>query len=665
MRQEIVGTAAIVLLFGASAPVFSQTVPDPNRPTLQEQAQAEGESEPPENTAPLRKHSVQTPTGIQDRLWAEIPLNHTGVASARFRNARNPPHVLDIPTAERALARPALTRSDILPLVDITFRNQAADQKLILLFTAYVPADRGGDNAAIVQRRMRELRKDWHVGSCKKGDDDRWTCSVTMTIDRRQEVSVPVTLMAPVTERTERAERVKFKLAFFQENATPAQPEGYFSVVPSRFLIEPENQTSWSAAAELSASSNPDPGDDILSLNNRFSGTRKKDLAGKGLITGDVSLGSRATASIDLQFKKGQLGDPDSRKLITPRYQLDVFGLRPMVLSFGRFEFAKPSSGVAIAETGEGWRLAYQNFSVAHLINVDGGPATDETDKRNDREVLFQVQNVAALPRVLEGLNLLGTYGRARYEVKAAPTAIPADGSVAPATRPHGVDHQYWTYGFEALLSLAQGRVHGSMSAYDNRRTALNSNFERQRGQVLHTSWSWTHFGKVDADKQTRDIRYFVSADLAQAGDYAGEHQAFGPDVRFLSGLLGNLDESVGLGEGLANKRYLSLGYTDQRGSILWVVARTLLMIPESDIGSMSTNFTWHRYHSTNDAQRGSLGQEIDVTSDIETPAGVTSSVGLTYFRPDGVLRDVLFPVNVTRRGWWEVSAAVKVAFGE
>jgi hypothetical protein len=432
-------------------------------------------------------------------------------------------------------------------------------------------------------------------------------------------------------------------------------------------LVEDENATNFSGSGVLSAQSAPDAGDEILSETNRFSDSRTKEVAAKGLLTAETNLGNRASASVDFQYKKGVLGDPDTGTVTAPRYQLDVHALRPMVLSFGHFEFAKPSNGVAVAEDGEGWRLSYDNFSISQLFNVDGGPSIHKDDVRHDKEVVAQLQNVGSLKYVLEAVNLVGVYGRVSYERKDA--AAPADATAAPAAttpaRPHGVDHQYWTYGMEALLTGAAGRLRGSASIYRSGRSAVNSsNFVRQHGLVLDTAWSWTHFGDVDNDTQTREILYFFSAEAAQAGDFAGEHQAFGPDTRFFSGFLGNLDLDAGLGEGLANKRYLSLGFTDQRFSLLQAVA-CLLKVPEKDIASKSSSATWHYYHSTTDTHRGRLGNELDFKFDIETPAKVTSSVSVTYFQPSGYLGIILGRENSSRKGWWEISSSVKIALGQ
>ena len=101
------------------------------------------------------------------------------------------------------------------------------------------------------------------------------------------------------------------------------------------------------------------------------------------------------------------------------------------------------------------------------------------------------------------------------------------------------------------------------------------------------------------------------------------------------------IDPASGLGAGMADKAYFSAGLTVRHDSPLYWLARAI-GVPDSDIASNASIVTWHYFNSIRGPFKGTLSNEYDVEFDVETPAKVTSSVTISYFRPEGLLKTTL-----------------------
>jgi hypothetical protein len=136
---------------------------------------------------------------------------------------------------------------------------------------------------------------------------------------------------------------------------------------------------------------------------------------------------------------------------------------------------------------------------------------------------------------------------------------------------------------------------------------------------------------------------------------YPGEHQAFAPDLIFYSAIVGKLDPGAGIGAGLGNKQYLSLQYTYHQWSpLMWIA--DWIGVPDRDIASAATTLQWHHDHLRSVASGPKrLGDEFDVTFQIETPAGITSQVQAGYFDVGGGLG------SLVEKSPWTIAMSVKV----
>jgi hypothetical protein len=548
--------------------------------------------------------------------------------------------------------------------VDLGFQNNTSEQRLVVSFKAYVPTVVKSSNQTLagVRRGMQEQLNDLfekrqtqnrsigssiHVGDCKSGGDV--TCDATITIDPGQMGIVPVTLMARMGSFDDLTSTpISFKVDFFAENATPAHPTGYFCIVPAEDLVEIDSAAAWSTKASVSYEATPHLDDDaILAAATPYQFSTDRDFPASGVLTFDANLGGRATASVDLAFKTATLDGTDAGAVSSPRFQVDVHAIKPITLSFGHFDFATPSNSISVNEKGEGFQLAYQNFSVAAIFNPDGGPRLPKQDERHDKEVLLQFANIQVAPAShWESLNLFAVFGRASYVV--TPVATPSDGSTeTPPPDPSapvladGLAHQYGSVGAETFFTFVQDRIRASLSGYFNARAATHqSGLGSAQGYTLDSTATYTTFGDVGPDN-LRTINFILSAEAAVGRRYAGEHSGFAPDTQFLSGFATKIDPESGLGVGMADKRYYSAGVTVKHDSPLYWLARGI-GVPDSDIASNSSAFTWHHFDSTAGPFKGVLSNEYDGEIDVETPAKVTSSITVSYFRPEGQLKTVL-----------------------
>jgi hypothetical protein len=130
---------------------------------------------------------------------------------------------------------------------------------------------------------------------------------------------------------------------------------------------------------------------------------------------------------------------------------------------------------------------------------------------------------------------------------------------------------------------------------------------------------------------------------------YVGETAAFAPDVLLLSSFAGATDtvQHHIIGPSLSNKRYIGLTYTENSHSPLAWIARRL-GTPDADLISAAMIFKLHDYrfrepvNGSRDAAR-----EVDFELPIETPKGITITIGAAYLWPGSALQTL-----IRKRGW-------------
>jgi hypothetical protein len=549
-------------------------------------------------------------------------------------------------------------------VIDVSFDNGTATQQLIVSFDAFVPDRIKGANAAEVRQQFQTmLGVSVHVADCKSADGAR-VCKATVVISPNSVVNVPLSIMAQLSTDGAAAKPTSFNVAFYQENATPARPVGYFSIVPAADLTEPDSETKFSAAVSASAEIKPDvPDAAVFSEASPYVYKTARDFSSKGLLTVTSNIGSRAVASADLQYKKGVLDGSATPAVTSPRYQVDIHAIKPLALSFGHYEFASPSNGVAIDESGEGIRVSAQRYSLALIFNPDGGPRIPDSQTRYDKEFLVQADGLAGSKwNTLESVNLFGLVGWTSYKAKTDSTAsggaASGDTPSTPALSP-GLAHRYWTVGAEVNGNAFGDHVHGSTSLYFSQIDPTHkSGLSSANGFAFDANATWSKFRDAK-DAEARSVAYFISAQIAAGGSFVGEHQQFAPDdTQFLGTLFPAVDTGAALGAGLADKRFVSASYTDRRGSLLYIVPKFLLNAPDADIPSKDWSVSLSHYTSTSSAHSGAMGYEISAKSSVESPSQVTFTVGVSYFAPTGFTKTVLG----NRSGFWNALLTVKVA---
>ncbi len=672
----------LLLLLASPLGVFAQTPQRRDASTGGQSPQARAATQPSE-----RVPATRIPRLAKDSTIT-IPLNQVGIFDADYLNPRNPPNVLhplkggvQPPPASAgnlvALNGPHNRKSLALQAVDVeTVKASAA--ALIVIFD-----NRTSTHALLVSFTVpqtdaaRKLAQDAGAYVSETCKDKK--CPARVQISERTTARIPLEAFVDreaftkwlTDKQTEGAasgtthEAIPFSVAFVDETAEPSQPRGYFSVVPLEYLGEPGGGTTWSGVASVGGAIEPDTGGDSQTFTTEapYGGGRDWRFTGSGELRVKQALGARADADLSLGYKDASLGEKDQKGLLSAtKYRINIYAMTGVTLSFGKFTFASPTSGVALRAKGEGFRLAFRNLAVSHLVMRESAEGDANHDNRDNRQLLAEASNLTfAKSGIFRSANAVWLYGRERLDRAAADDK--------PAVFPHS----YFTIGGEAFFASA-GNVPWQASLAWYRSGASDLSDGRYRPATGHLAFgtaSWSFVDRYDWNPATRagdpkksrvnaivtlqaGIGSRTHDDDATTGEnhaYVGEQTAFSPDSLLFSRFAKKLRMAT-LQPSLGNKIYSALGYTDQRVSPLELVARAL-RIPTSDMANTSTTVQWHHY-TLRQGGAGS-GDELSTKWTIETPAGIESTVQCSYFWPRGSLKP-LFRVKP-----WAIVASVKV----
>jgi hypothetical protein len=477
-------------------------------------------------------------------------------------------------------------------------------------------------------------------------DGTATTCAATATIYPYQRAT-----FSPAMLQHHPQARIRFTVAFFGETEVPANANGYVLRVDAQAADEkPKSEFNIQFGGDATSAREPDKAAALGLRHTGATGTL-------GFIyTGPVE------ASATVQYKTGDFGgDPASTKLDATQYQAKVFGPKlfdryAMTLQYGKLPFARPSSGIAVNVFGEGAQFAVGSASLGYVVLRESDNPELVADTQNDDSDLWmlQIKSIPLFPHFLRTLDLIALLGEDRKDDPQGPTDTDDDSPPAAVARPF----TYRSYGLEARWGWPNiPTLNGSVAWY---RSHLNVDtlpgqlaIRRDgRGTVWLARASYSRLGFPHLYERQPRIRpkYGFTAFLGRGtGDdkgspddegYLGENAGYTNDVLFLSKISRAFPDDIGIG--LANKWYGGLQYTEERWSLLAMIAR-IFKIKESDIESMSTIVTAHGYEFVRPVHgRHRAGEELDLSFNLEAPKNIRWSLGGAYYWPSPAVDEIL-----------------------
>jgi CRISPR/Cas system CSM-associated protein Csm2 small subunit len=442
---------------------------------------------------------------------------------------------------------------------------------------------------------------------------------------------------------------IKFSVSFFDEAEEPSNGTGFLRTLKDP--PEPESKSSWRIDALLGYSwdpiLDPDPDDseiDSFSQEAPYEGGKKSRIPGSTKAVLNQTLGNRADAEMVLQLKSGDFGGgDDTNDVKVSKYQVNAYGRNGLRLRFGRYDFAAPTYSIAAAESGDGWELILRNFSFGHIIKRESlTNTTEETDRDSDVYLLQGKSLSTGNLKLIRAIDFLALFGKENEE--------------------NQTPYEYWTTGLEidfATKITNHWALSGNLGAYYSERNAdeetnTNSDFmiiPNGHGLAALLTLKWSHIdpnAKKDSEKLKRFLQLQVgngSGDDPSTPDdesYLGETAGFKPDNLFIARFANVVDVRHGssVGNGLANKSYLGLSYSEKRFSPLALISKWFNS--EDRIEGESTTLRLHRYEFNEPVfDSRDAGWEVDLEFLLEVPKGVRFSLGLGKFFSGGALESV------------------------
>jgi hypothetical protein len=611
--------------------------------------------------------SVSRPDTLKGKIT--IQLDVTGVADWRFLNPRSP------------------RRLDPTNPPTLEFVTRVPGRTIILTFPAIKRA---------FEHRFREAG---FVVKCTRPA----TCTPSLQVQGTQRTVGGRLILDAYADEV----MIQFRVSFFEADVEPANPIGYLRVHANDY--EPGFTAAWNLTAfagfQRDAYFAGFPLDAAkaatIDAEHSFKDQHRWHLAGNVRLIGLAQLGTRATGEVELMVKDKDFGVADSPTVTTQKARINVFGLNDVVLSFGRFDFATPTRGLAIAESGEGvsarWRMVSFSYIVKphdpydiapELPKSESTPATmAASPAATERWSTLTQFQLPAWGARLEGSTLVGrrkTYrgGEGLYFTGGA-DVIAAGGIGQHPDQPASTEAK-------AALAADRGNVAAkwawrlSGGGYVSRRQARASDIDDEDGD---SGWSalvdgaLSTLGKDGAPRFTfgGTLARGSADDTATAEDegYVGESTAFAPDKIFLGVLAAKfaaLQLSTPDASGqpryvrrsISGKTISGAGVTWHKFSPLEGITK-LLNVPSTDIDLKSTTLRWLGYSlrkTVTGGEAGSparswLGQELLAEFLLESPKAVRYALTAGVFVPGELLK----VQKLVTRATWTFDARVTVTF--
>jgi hypothetical protein len=406
------------------------------------------------------------------------------------------------------------------------------------------------------------------------------SCAGTVSISPRAYVDIDASVVDMAPRKV-----LQFNVDFFDQTDDPTNSTGFISLTPidpADPKSQPPDKSVFGIVAGLNGKDEPfvrKPTDDDTSL---FTGRQKNHFAGSGRLDSSFSYGNRANAKLSLTYKSGDFGgDETTDKIDASQYQINVFGINGILLTYGKTKFAAPSNQIAVLEQGQGFRVAWRNLSIARILkNERTNPEGVDQDRDSS---IFQWTPIALNLGILRSASLTVVRGRERLEDSGTDSE---GNSVKPPVSPF----VYETYGGEVLLTEPlRSRVTGAGNAFtgslafyysERRSKARLTTLSDGRGYVGLGTVSRPFAWQVDPASPLKRKPRRVATLLAGYGrgddpktpevdeSYIGETGTFSRDVLFIGNIFSS-SNSTYVGRGLSNKQYVGLQLTDNTTSVL------------------------------------------------------------------------------------------------
>jgi hypothetical protein len=638
----------------------------------------------PPTTDPLRLEwtfasggACLTPTTAAATVRAAVvPLDNTGVASWRYLNPRNPACIKCDANGD---ALPATVAGP----AGVVFSNRTSDRTFTVSVT--LPKD------AKISQAERDLFK------CQPGKD----CTVSRSIPPNN-----VTLFEEAVLSTFGRGVMRFEVGLLGETSTVSNPRAYLSLIPAldaqgKSQIE-ERASAAPLKTKLNVSGRVDPaypvvpaklsdtpgfvpcagheGDNfdpkiepVLCLEHPYTGDDLRQYRGKGSLQLTPNLGDRAEGSVTLGIRNGTFGSTID-KVGLDEYQVTIFGTNGLSLKLGKADFLVPSSGIAVAESGEGFVYSFRNASLGHILRRESTAGTALEGNRDKKDWFFALRSITLGSR---------WRGRDRQDLgRSFLSLFRSFDAVVVRGEDKDLESTYETVGGEIYLALpsnmsksieaADGTTtvfnsfSGSVAAYRSKRridrdavcrtgTALIPACRDGNGTVGLATLTWAPRVEIPAAGPTKTPHLFSFSYGLGSGDrpdtdtdptdegYIGETGSFSPDKLFFGSLLGkmNSEKVQYVAPGLSNKIYRAVTYTNNTFTLMDLIAQAIGV--ESDVNSKATILSYREYKLRYPRNGGrSAAREANATFQIEVPKGVTFSLELGWLEPGDAFEDIV-----------------------
>jgi len=629
----------------------------------------------------IRPTQGETPMRV-----AVVPLDNTGVASWYYLNPRNP----------------ACIRCDgkgkLLPAADtpagVVFDNRTSDRTFSVSLT--LPKD------AKISQADRSLFK------CQPGQ----ACTVSRTIPPQNQMLFEDSILSAFNKSV-----IRFDVALLGETATITNSRAYLSLIPAfDENRNPQLEERGSAApskTKVTLSGRREPafptippgkGDPPMGQADNFTpcgkalkdafdpktepaicaahpfvGDETQQLKGKGSIQITPNLGDRAEASATLGFRNGSFGSTID-KVGLDEYQVTIFGVNGLSLKAGKADFAVPSNGIAIVESGEGFAYTWRYYTLGHLVRRESAAGTADDGNRDKKDWYFYARSIPLGRSYREEQSRERREGNAKSNTRRTFLSLfRSFDAIAVEGEDKDPGSTYRTYGGELFFARPQPAMtppdptdgkrsvlntfNGSIAGYRSTRRFQQSasclsdltaaRCRNGRGYVGLLTLTWTPRIDIPAAGAATTPHTFSAAFGLGSGDrpetettdegYIGEVGTFSPDRLFFGTLLAkmNSERVQYVAPGLSDKRYFGLTWTSTKFS-LWDLITEPIGI-DKDVNSKSTIVALRDYRLRHPRNNGrNAARELDITFQVEVPKGVTFSLELGYLEAGDAFADVI-----------------------
>lgn len=627
----------------------------------------------------LNEESIENNLGCSDILFTNQTPDRSFLVKLHLEQPKRHPELIKILrglTASGSVSTANQRKDDdrtrdyrkkILNILDNTSHDDEDYRELIELLGAIHGV--GGISEEFLEKMRsqglhEELTCILHTtATCKDrhGTDDSQICTQSGIVSSASPLRIP----GEVLRCANPFSLVTTTVEFFDDAAKPANTTGFLYAgskieKPGKTYPEPPRLSRWKIVGSIGAAWDPagrfdDAGNTRTfrpAEGETYQGDQRQHFPAAARVQLSQNLGSRASANVTFAFKSGDQGETDQdRTAKVPNYQINMYAENGLAFTFGKYDFASPTSGVAIAESGEGFEVRVRQFSLSHLVKRESLDGRSDAENQDSDVTLLKIDNwnipwlqsgrgsFIALHGRDENPQQAHTFSTAGFEYSLTRSVSEAGGGSGKKTP------------LRAVLGFTAGyyRSERDRDVPDHLLEGADASKQRNgKGDAALFSFSFARLEDTPSFNAPR-VKWTLNARFAQgSGDdpgtpdvdegYIGETQSFKPDGLFISSLAQLLDagEQGQVGRGLINKRYRGLSWTGSWDPILHRFASWLNPIDEPR-GQTTLRLHHYRFQEhvlgENDA-----GWGADLIFEVEGPKGSKASLTFAYFDPGSAL---------------------------